>query len=206
MEGDFVTNLQLVDFCKAALKLPTLYLWGAYGRIITKSLLASKVKQYPTRYSSIRQRFILEHMNGEYRGCDCAGLIKWALWTNGDINNKIVYHSKTDRGSSGLYSAAKEKGPIAVMPELKGLILYKTGHVGVYIGNGKVIECTLGTRGDGVVESDLKAVKWTHWLKLPEIEYVLPEPGKPKKKTNNSKKIDLLEKKGYLPNKGDLLK
>ena len=194
-----MTNLQLVDFCKEAAKKPTLYLWGTYGKVITKSLLTDKVKQYPKRYSATRQEFIKKRINGIFRGCDCAGLIKWALWTNGDINAQIKYSSKTDRGTGGLYSAATEKGAIAVMPEIKGLIVYKEGHVGVYIGNGKVIECTLGARGDGVVETNLKDVKWTHWLKIPEITYIAPETGKPK-----LSKLHVLEKLGILFRKGDL--
>ena len=90
------------------------------------------------------------------------------------------------------------------MPELKGLILYKTGHVGVYIGNGKVIECTLGSRGDGVVETNISAVKWTHWLKLPEITYIQPETGKPKKTISVAKKMNIWQKLGILFKKGDI--
>lgn len=191
-----MTNIQLVEFCKAALKLPTVYMWGTYGKVLTKDIIAAKAKQYPNNYSATRQGLLRKRIDGYCRGCDCAGLIKWALWTNGDINAKIVYHGKTDRGSAGLYNAAKEKGPIAVMPELKGLILYKTGHVGVYIGNGKVIECTLGARGDGVVETDISAVKWTHWLKLPEITYIQPETGKPK--LSIAKKMNIWQKLGIL--------
>ena len=44
-----------------------------------------------------------------------------------------------DVSANGLYNAAIEKGPIATLPEIKGLIVSKNGHVGVYIGNGEVI-------------------------------------------------------------------
>lgn len=203
MEGGIVTNLQLVDFCKEALRLPTVYMWGTYGKVLTKDLLADKAKQYPNRYSQTRQALLKKRIDGVCRGCDCAGLIKWALWTNGDIAQNPKYSSKTDRGSQGLYDAAKEKGAVAVMPEIQGLILYKKGHVGVYIGSGKVIECCLGVRGDGVVESELAKAGWTHWLKLPEITYILPETGKPKPKTEIQKKISILQKLGILVRKGD---
>ena len=73
-----------------------------------------------------------------------------------------------------MYSAAKEKGSIATLPETKGLIVWKKGHVGVYIGNGKVIE-SHGTKY-GVIKTSLtKTVndtKWTNWFKCPYIDYV----------------------------------
>ena len=195
-----MTNIELANFCREAAKLPTLYLWGTYGRVITKSLLADKAKQYPGRYSSTRQDFIRKHINGIYRGCDCAGLIKWALWTQGDIKQTPRYSSKTDRGTGGLYSAAKEKGPIAVLPEQQGVVVYKNGHVGVYVGSGKVIECTLGKRGDGVVETDLQDGGWTHWLRIPEVDYLPAATGKP---ISVAKKQNILQKLGILFRKGD---
>lgn len=199
-----MTNLQLVDFCKQAKRLPTVYMWGTYGKVITKSLLNDKAKQYPNRYSQTRQALLKKRIDGVCRGCDCTGLIKWALWTNCDITQTPRYSSKTDRGTAGLYNAAKEKGATAVMPELQGIVLYKTGHVGVYIGNGKVIECTLGARGDGVVETKFSDGRWTNWLKVPEITYIVPETGTPKKKTISiTEKANVLNKLGILTRKGD---
>ncbi len=180
-----ISNYQLVSFCELALQKPTLYMWGTYGKPITRSLLTSKAKQYPKNYSEARKAYLAKHMDGKTLGCDCAGLIKWALWTTDcDINKPPKYNSKTDRGSAGLYAAAKEKGKISTMPETPGLIVYKSGHVGVYIGGGKVIECTLGKRGDGIVKTDLNAAGWTHWLKIPEVEYVPDKISVYQKKTS----------------------
>lgn len=204
MDGEqmSISNYQLVSFCELALHKPTLYMWGTYGKPITRSLLTSKAKQYPKNYSEARKAYLTKHMDGKTLGCDCAGLIKWALWTDCDINKPPKYNSATDRGSAGLYAAAKEKGKISTMPEIPGLIVYKSGHVGVYIGGGKVIECTLGSRGDGVVETDISAVKWTHWLKIPELTYITPPTGKPKisitKKMNIWQKLGILFKKGAI--------
>ena len=58
------------------------------------------------------------------------------------------------------------------MPDIPGIIVWKPGHVGVYIGNREVIECTLGSRGDGIVKTPLYSAGWTHWLKVPEVMYV----------------------------------
>lgn len=188
-----MNNLEFAEFCRKTLEVPTKYMWGTYGRVITKSLLEAKAKQYPNRYSATRQRFLKNVINGVTRGCDCAGLIKWAMWTNGDINKTPPYSSKTDRNCSGLYKAAKEKGSIAVMPEQEGIVVYKEGHVGVYIGKGEVVECTLGERGDGCVKTKLEAAGWTHWLRVPEIEYIAPQVGTPIKQTYASKQ-KILEK------------
>lgn len=176
-----MTNLEFAAFCEKATEKKTLYMWGTYGRKITENLIANKQKQYSTRYSEKRVQFLKNHIDGETLGCDCAGLIKWALWTNGDIAVTPTYFASTDRGTGGLYREAKEKGGILSLPELAGVVVYKEGHVGVYMGNGKVVECTLGSRGDGVVFSALKKGGWTHWLKLPEIEYL--EPVKPEETT-----------------------
>lgn len=187
-----ITNYQLVNFCEQALKKQSFYMWGTYGKLITKSLILSKAKQYPDRYSTTRQQFLLTHVDGVSVGCDCAGLIKWALWTEGDINSPIRFHEPTDRNTTMLYNAATLKGPMAVLPEIPGLIVYRKGHVGVYIGKGKVIECTLGGRGDGIVKTDLSQGQWTHWLKIPEVVYI--ENTSPAIK----KKVTLLDRMKHL--------
>ena len=70
-----------------------------------------------------------------------------------------------------MYSVSKTKGTIETLPEISGLILYMKGHVGVYIGNGECIECTLGKYGDGVVKTKVAGRGWTHWLQLPWLDY-----------------------------------
>ena len=77
---------------------------------------------------------------------------------------------KTDLSADGIFKAAGMKGPVSEFPELPGVCLWKSGHVGVYQGNGKVIEAK-GTKY-GVVETPLKglsATKWTHWFFCPYI-------------------------------------
>jgi nucleoid-associated protein YgaU len=79
-----------------------------------------------------------------------------------------------DVSANGLYNTAKEKGAIATLPEIKGLIVWKRGHVGVYIGNGEVIEAH-GTKS-GVIKTRLigtvNDTGWTQWFKCPFIDYV----------------------------------
>ena len=60
-------------------------------------------------------------------------------------------------------------GNILDIPEIPGLLVFMKGHVGVYIGNGEVIEA----RGHayGVVKTKLKNRKWTEYGKLNWIKY-----------------------------------
>ena len=64
------------------------------------------------------------------------------------------------------------------------------GHVGVYIGNGEAVECTLGSYGDGIVKTKVKGRGWTHWLQMPEIAYSdkKTEPANPSKESSNAVK------------------
>ena len=86
------------------------------------------------------------------RTADCVGLIKGYSWLNVDTG-VIGYatNGHPDVGADQLYNAATVKGPISTMPEIPGLIVHSTVHVGIYIGNGYVIEA-MGTRY-GVVKT-----------------------------------------------------
>jgi len=169
-----MTNKELVEFAKSRLNYKTAYMWGTFGNLITESLIQQKVRQYPAYYSAARQSLLRSYIGKNYYGCDCVGLIKWFLWTDGGAH-AIKYNSAQDKGTEGMYAAAKVKGKIADMPETPGLIVYMKGHVGVYIGKGEVIECTLGSNGDGCVKTKLKARKdkqWTNYFEQADIEYV----------------------------------
>lgn len=86
-------------------------------------------------------------------------------------NNKAFYgtHGMPDIGANQMYYNAKESGPISTMPDIPGLAVWHEGHIGVYIGNGQVVEA-MGTRY-GVVKTELAGRGWTHWLKVPYIRY-----------------------------------
>ena len=66
------------------------------------------------------------------------------------------------------YNAGR-KGSIETMPDTPGLAVWKSGHIGVYIGSGEVIEA-MDTRY-GVVKTKLQGRGWSHWLEVPGIKY-----------------------------------
>ena len=162
---------RLAEFVKEKTKIKSAYMWGDYGRTITESTISQKARQYPSRYPAARQELLRSYIGKGYAGCDCVGLYKWFLWTDGGTKSAITYNSATDRSVSGMYNAATERGDISTLPEIVGVILYMNGHMGVYIGNGEAVECTLSSYGDGIVKSKVEGRGWTHWLKMPEIEY-----------------------------------
>lgn len=162
----------LANFCLSTAKEKSAYMWGEFGRKITFSTISQKATQYPRRYPKARKELLQSYVNKNYIGCDCAGLYKFFLWTDGGKHpNIVVYNSKTDRGTEGLYSASKVKGTIDTFKYEIGAILYKKGHIGIYVGDDKVVQCTLTDNYDGIVVTALSETGWTHWLFAPEIDY-----------------------------------
>ena len=49
-----------------------------------------------------------------------------------------------DIGADTMYANATEKGTIDTIPEIPGLAVWHEGHIGIYIGGGKVIEAMGG--------------------------------------------------------------
>lgn len=136
------------------------------GQYASAALLADNRKRYPSAYTDER----LEIYNADIRAkkpvTDCSGLIKGALMSQ---KGAFKYNSKYDLNDYGFYKTATESGPINTMPDIPGLLLWKTGHIGVYVGKGYVIEAVGFSRG---VQRNLVAYRtFTHWLKSSLIEY-----------------------------------
>ncbi len=144
------------------------YVWGTFGNVLTEGAFYSKLEQYPEAVGNYAD-FIRENWVGR-RTADCVGLIKSYGWYEAETGD-IVYgsHGMPDIGADGLYYAAAESGTIDSIPEIPGLAVWQSGHIGVYIGGGEVVEA-MGTRY-GVVKTDLEGSSWTHWLKIPYIQY-----------------------------------
>ena len=144
------------------------YVWGTYGQTLTPELLQYKLTQYPDgvgKYAAfIRTNWLGKHT------ADCVGLIKGYGWLSTDTM-AIDYgtHGMPDIGANEMYYSATRKGTIETIPDTPGLAVWKSGHIGVYIGNGEVIEA-MGTKY-GVVKTQLEGRGWTHWLEVPGIEY-----------------------------------
>ena len=144
------------------------YVWGTYGQVLTPELFQYKLTQYPEGVGQYAD-FIRANWVGKHTA-DCVGLIKGYGWLNADTM-EIEYgtNGMPDIGANQMYYNARHSGTIDTIPEVPGLAVWKLGHIGVYIGNGEVIEA-MGTKY-GVVKTQLQGRGWTHWLEIPYISY-----------------------------------
>ena len=194
-------NIQLVEYCNKLYNAGARYWFGCFGQIASNNLWKVKKQQYPSMYKSSRDKQIKKDIAEGRIVTDCSGLIKGFMMTRD--NGQIVYTPSLDLGANGYYNKTPEKGTIKTMPDIPGLAVWKEGHIGVYVGNGEVIEA----RGFdyGVQKYKLSDRPYTKWLKIPGLEYItnpispqpVPEPKPeptPELKTYKVKKGDTLTK------------
>ena len=163
------SNSWMVEQAKAQ-KNNAVYWYACYGQKASKELYTYKKKQYPKQYPP-NNAYSEESYTCQYgkRAMDCSGLIKYCLWTT-SINGEPKYDANQDLSANGfINSGCTQTGSIDTIPEIPGLIVWKEGHLGLYIGNGKVIE----SRGHsyGVVETNLKERGWLKWGKCKWVDY-----------------------------------
>ena len=177
------TNEHFAAWCLSMLGQP--YWYGAVVYKCTESLRARKAKQYPSHYGSSRTSRYRDDIAKKKVCADCVGGCKGYAWTNGGqgvveaigtdkaITSKYGGGGCPDKSANGMFTWAKSKGmewgTIDTIPEIVGLAVRFDGHVGYYVGNGYVVEW----RGFsyGCQKTRLKDRKWTHWYKLPFIDY-----------------------------------
>lgn len=157
------TNLGLVEYAKAQLGKP--YWFGCYGQQASENLYYAKKAQYGDKLSGSEQSY-LDQCKKKQKVHDCSGLIKGFMYCE-TPESAPLYVSKYDLSSSDMIKACKEQGPYSSIPNIPGLLLWKSGHVGVYIGDGYAIEAK--GHSYGVVKTNNTA--WTKWGKLPWLEY-----------------------------------
>ena len=178
------TNLGLVAYAEAMLDYLSPYWYGTWGNIASEELYQEKRRQYKEQYEKWSKSSFTEQYGKKVH--DCIGLIKGYLMNptlgeDGYVKEPMKpskYNSKYDISADTLEKKATVKGDIKTIPEIKGLIVWKSGHVGIYIGNGWVIE----ERGHtyGTVKTQISDRPWTKWLKHPDIQYI-EEPEKKKR-------------------------
>ena len=147
------------------------YVYGTYGNILTEELLQDRADLFGEQVTGFED-FIRENWMRR-RTTDCVGLIKGYGWYNPDSGEiEVGTNGMADVTANGMFEAATVKGTIDTIPETPGLAVWQDGHIGIYIGNGEVIEA-MGTE-QGVVKTTLPS-GWTHWLEIPYISYATTE-------------------------------
>ncbi len=137
------------------------YIWGMSGQTWTATRQASATRDMTVKYGS---RWIGR------RVADCSGMFAWAFrqlggyMYHGSNTMWLKYCTAQGKLSKGARDDGNRMCPgTAVFMYNNG----KRGHVGLYVGNGKVIEAK-GTRY-GVVMSDV--FKWHEWGELKGVAY-----------------------------------
>ncbi len=168
----------------------TVYMMGTFGAPVSEGLIAQKVKQYPQNYSAGRQRLLRGKIPDAPWAFDCVGLIKGILWGWSADRSKSFGGAKyrsndvPDINANTMAKRCLEREE-TMERILLGEAVYMNGHIGVYVGNGKVVESTLTGKYDGVVITDLNYRKWLGHGKLPWITYEATEETEPEKTEPN---------------------
>jgi len=211
-----VTSAAVIDIFQMALKERWGYIWGTAGVMWTQA------KQDQIEKTTDSDRAQARKYGSKWIGhyvSDCSGLFSYAYAHLGGY----MYH-----GSDTMYRKyCVEKGELKQGKRTDSKTLKpgtavfvwngtKYSHVGLYVGNGIVIEAA--STINGVITSKVTSGKWTHWGELKDMvfsdEVPAPVPEQPQEKkyptikrgskgTYVKKAQELLMKFGYrLPKYG----
>lgn len=142
------------------------YIWGQWGGTWTQAKQNAASREMTVKYGS---KWI------GHRVADCSGMFRWAY---SELGEAIAHGSNSifDRycSAKGTLKNGKRTDGADLLP---GTAVFtgdakEHGHIGLYIGNGKVIEAA-GTR-QGVIKSDVTDSKWTYWGELKAVDYGYP--------------------------------
>lgn len=148
------------------------YIWGKAGVLWTQALQDAMDKTTESKFEQAR-RYGKKWIG--HTVADCSGLFSWAFKQLGGY----MYH-----GSNTMWAKyCTNRGKLGDKAILPGTAVF-TGtdtekpHVGLYIGNGEVIEAA-GTVS-GVIKSKLTDKKWKYWGELKGVDYgASPQDEKP---------------------------
>lgn len=157
-----IQTQNLIELFQKALDEKWGYIWGTAGETWTKAKQAAATREMTIKYGS---KWIGKRVS------DCSGLFYWAFKQLGGYmyhgSNTMYKQYCTDHGK--LIDGKKENGE-ELKPGTAVFMWNSTNnwhHVGLYIGNGKVIEAK-GTYY-GVVSSDVES--WHYWGELKDVDY-----------------------------------
>ncbi len=165
-------------------KRKTVYVQGCFGAPMKTAYIPRYLNAYS--YNKSREKIIRAVENKGYFGFDCVCLIKGILWGwNGDQTKAYggaTYASNgvPDIGTEGMIGKCSDVSKKFDCVEI-GELLWKKGHVGVYIGEGLAVECTpawenkvqITAVGNIGSVQGYKKRSWTSHGKLPYVTYTV---------------------------------
>ncbi|MGN0135899.1 hypothetical protein [Anaerotignum sp.] len=143
-----MTGKELAAFARS--KLGTAYVYGMKGDVLTKEKYERlKILFGPLVWESDKNKI------GQV--CvDCSGLISWG--------------TGIQRNSQGYHDTAEQIFPISTVNQAPiGAAVWKKGHIGIYMGDGKYIAADGSPYG--VRMSTVAGSGFTHWFCLKDIHY-----------------------------------
>ena len=159
-----ITATELVSCAERAAKEHWGYVYSGQGQTYTQELARNWADQERAGKSA---EYFLE---------DCK---KWLGKTVVDCSGLLVeaFRSKEagfgDRTANTFRAQAVDHGSVSGILSVPGLAVWRRGHIGLYIGSGKVIEA--GGTKVGVAGTPLHmpatGKAWTEWLQLRDVDY-----------------------------------
>jgi len=145
------TNAGLVEYVKSKLGYP--YVYGMRMELLTKEKFDSLKKLYGS---------LVYDSDAAHIGkvcCDCSGLIS--------------SYTGVHRTSSGFRAAADKANPISAISQAPiGALVWKDGHVGVYVGMENGAPYYIAEEGSGLgCRKNKLPSNFTHWFLCPDIDY-----------------------------------
>ena len=199
-----MNSIQFVNKAKDVLKHKTIYIMGCFGApLVNKQVKQRYIDAYKYNQGATRKKKILEAASDVY-GFDCVGLIKAILWGwDGNVKepyggSKYASNGVPDIGADAMIKKCKD-----ISTDFKkiipGEVVWKTGHIGIYIGDGLVIESSPAWT-DGVQVTCIGTKKgynsrvWTKHGKLPYVSYKAETPAPQQPKTYRKGQEVILDK------------
>ena len=165
------TNIQVVERAKRLAGLA--YKWNGdfngKSDIVSPDNVAAWAKEFPGHYSPEKIKLLLDYYQGKLAG-DCSGLVTSSIGLP-KINSYDLWLMCDER-----HYFNRSIGLISQIPNIKGLIIWRKGHIGVYAGDGYVVESGSTRYGVTVTRIDQPqtGIKWTGYGYMRKhIEYTV---------------------------------
>lgn len=163
----------------------TRYVWGAHGQKLTESFIKSQIKTHDDWYNKNNRGtdLLMEFKKGELNdafGFDCSGLVLAVSAYGWKEDGTFISENNIKFDTTANKLKDMFESPINIAESTKewynknlvpGMALWMDGHIGFFVGDGKIVEAT--TKGNKVmcVGPDYRKNNWKIAGKLPWVAY-----------------------------------
>lgn len=166
-----------------ATKYKTLYVMGCFGAPMNDANKKRYINHHTYNQKPQRMQMI-RNATADTFGFDCVCLIKGILWGwSGNVNDiyggaKYGSNSVPDMSADGFFSYCQNKSTDFTSIQV-GAAVWMSGHIGIYVGDGLVVECTpsfankvqLTALGNVGNKTGYPSRRWSKWGLIPWVNY-----------------------------------